>query len=583
MVIIGLQETFLQMCKEQIDDLAADKIRTKTVSLNEIHETPLLPGETVLFFSDGLKLLVEKMYPDHGPYFRGKRENLIYNMGELFALKGQKNILVVNDMKNNTEEMHRDLSNLGLGHNFIPYDPNGKLPEAIDHVVISSERMLVPAELRHVSVIDLGRRIISLDTMFGLFDHFGFPFEHADLARKYMRSSMTIAEKWSILDSSTFATIRLGKKKETTAEFGFTDLVANSPAMKRFVKDAEKMAATEKPVHLYGRFGTGKKRIAQAMHNASEFSEGPFVAINCAARTPEILERELFGWEGPGVVCRSLFEEAENGTLCIEEVGKLPAILQAGLLQALSEKRIVRSGGSAYVGINTRIVTTSSRRLDRDQSGGFDGELLLLLTQYTCRIPTLNEREEDFRELVDQWLETHPGKNGLAVMEEVIDLLKAHRWEGNVQELHNVLQHMVCTSNDVLARESLPYYITQAVGTRSESGGPDAPEPSMDTSPLNGKFQAVTRTIEKYGFLSESLEILKIYAGGKQQNLSYGRATVLKVLEENGFKLSSQQLRLRLERLNDLGLLIVRPGRGGTTISEKGETYLKEIPLSNSR
>jgi len=578
LTVIGLQQTFLQMVYEQITDLTRGKLHVRTVSLNDLDENPLALDETILYFSRGLKTIVERMFPECKAYLYARRENLIYNMRDLFALESGQRILVVNDVKTNTDEMTADLKGLGLNHHFFPYYPDEPLPEGIDQVVTAGERMLVPTLLKDTPLIDIGLRFISLESVFALFDHFKISYTHATLARHYMRTVMMLSEKWPVLGENRYRRPAwFGIRQDTSALCTFDDLIQNSEAMKAFCRDAKKIAATDKPIHLYGRTGTGKIRISQAIHNASAFKNGPFISINCAARPMDALERELFGWEDARVTHKSLFETAENGTLCIEEIGKLPEKLQAGLLQAVTEKKIIRSNGSGVVQINVRLITTASQRLD-EAPQGFNSNLLFMITQHFCRVPQLKDRMADFEALVVDYLENGIKKPHLQIPRDTMDALKIHVWEGNVQELYNVLQHVICMSEKVLEKKNLPYYITKNAAVQGTTPGDQEKKGNLSGE---NQFSSITLDLTTHGFLEETRQILKIYQAGKDNNHAYGRGTVLNLLASNGFNLSQQQLRLKLERMDKLGLLIVRPGRGGTTISEKGEHYLKALPVKD--
>lgn len=465
--------------------------------------------------------------------------------------------------------MTQDLESLGLPHTFFPYYPNEPLPGHIDRIVTAGEQSLVPSQLKGTPVIDIGLRFISLETIYTLFDHFKIPYTHATLARYYMRTAMMLSEKWPFFGKERFRRPSwFGIRKNTSAAFTFENLIQKSPAMKALRREAETLAATLLPIHVYGWIGTGKTRVSQAIHNASPVGSGPFISINCEARTAQTLEQELFGWEDGNQTYKSLFETAENGTLCIEEIGSLPEKLQAGLLQAVTEKKIVRTNGSGVVDIQVRLITTSSRRLEKLPASEFKPELLLRITRHICRVPSLTERMEDFDALVSDYLEKQLKKPDMIVPEETIALLRACRWEGNVQELYNVLQHAACISKKVLDKRNLPYYL---IKDALKSAGSNQADPSRvgDETLL-----AITRDITAHGFIEESREILAIYRAGKQKNQAYGRTRILDNLRQKGFHLSQQQLRLKVERLDKLGLLIVRPGRGGTTISEKGDAYL---------
>jgi DNA-binding NtrC family response regulator len=562
--IITLQEKFLKMNHEHLSALLGDHLEIRATSLNSLSRNAPRSDDTILYFIPGIRAMVEQMHPECTSYILARREILICNLRELFTLKIKTGrILVVNDNKINTEEMLQDLSAMNLPFNFVGYYPGQEIPSNIDYIVTSGERALVPAQFQGVPIIDCGLRFISLATIYSLFVHFNIPYDPASLARKYLQTVVTLSEKWPLLGEGRFISEWCDTSQNQIKKFTFDDLVINSAAMKKFVQHTAKIAKTDQTIHLYGEIGTGKKLISQAIHNGSKLKNGPFISINCATRTQEILEKELFGVQRDISFYPSLWESAYGGTLCIEEAGALNEQLQARLLQALTEGRYFRTGGSEYLKIYTRVITTSSTRLDKDTSKPFNKDLLLLLSRYSCRVPTLNERTEDFEDLIYSYFTKHLQNKETRITDEVISELKNFHWQGNIQELYNVLQYMSCTGEGKLTRDELPYFIT---GQSSQEF--QQPQAAHNMSCLCSE-------IEKHGFLAETIEILKTYLQGKKNNIAYGRTPMQKLLAERGITLSAQQLRLRLEKLNDMGLLIIRPGRSGTTISEKGEQLLK--------
>ncbi len=572
LLAIGLQQTFLQMVHDQIAALFGSKVRARSVALNELEADPPEPGETILYFNRGLRVMVEKVVPADCPFILARREPLIFNMRRLFNLPGHCRILVVNDVRTNTDDMTGEMNDMGLPHTFLPFYPDKPLPENIDYVVTAGERVLVPRALKDRPLINVGQRFISLDTVFRLFRHFGMDFEAADLSRHYMRTMMTISEKWPVLGQVRFRYVsRLGRLTGNRAGFSLKDFTANGLAMKTLVQEVNRMAATDRPVLVFGRAGTGKTRISQALHNASPLDQGPFVAINCAARPRESLEKELFGWEEQDLVFKGLFEEADQGTLCIEEVGQLPPDLQARLLQALVEGEIIRSGGQRHVPVKARIVVTSSLDIEELKAAGFEPALLLAMTAHVCRLPTLSERMEDFDDLISFHLAHDLNRPDVVLSRETVDILKAHPWEGNVQELFNVIQHMVCMAGDqVPDQRFLPYYINRKIQLDTAS----LPSPAGRDAGREHHFRDLAEKIGRHGFLDEYRAILSVYQSAKVQNRALGRLKVLETIQGDGYDLSVQKLRLRLERMNEQGLLCVRPGRGGTTLSDKGEAFL---------
>lgn len=571
LLIVTLQEKFLQRSYEQLFALLGDHLAIRPVSLNELTAAPPLADETILYFAPGVRSMVKRLFPNCGQFLQAQREICMWNLKELFRLKRSQKILVVNDNRSNTEEMLRDLEALRLEQYFFGYYPGQNVPKDIDYIITSGEQGLIPMELRNLAVIDCGLRTVSLETVFRLHHHFSIAFEPAELARKYQQAMVTLAERWPRPDDDLFITQWFGTTRERTAKSTFADFVTKSPAMRKFVQHAKKLAATDHPIHVYGEIGTGKKRICQAIHNGSARRNGPFLSINCATSDPSNLERAMFGSQDANGVRPGLIAEARGGTLCIEEIGALDSRLQARLLRTLTEIDSTNLEGGHQALLDTRIITTSSTRLELDASRPIDSDLLLLLSRYTCRVPTLNERMEDFETLVHNYLERHLDRATDDFDPAALTALKRHRWKGNVQELYNVLQYMACTSDVRLTCEELPYYI---ISHREQA-------PISHHSPLSSQPEAekgmsqLCRDIERHGFLAESLEILTAFSKGKSRNTAYGRTSLQRLLRERGLQLTQQQLRLRLEKLNAKGLLLIRPGRAGTTISARGEAFLE--------
>ncbi|MFV0436262.1 MAG: sigma 54-interacting transcriptional regulator [Desulfopila sp.] len=578
LVIIGLEQVFLQLVREQLDGLSDGQLQIRTVSLNEFGETVLQCDETVLYFLEGLREIVEKLFPAVNRYILGHRKNLVSNMRELFALTPGKRILVVNDVKHNTDEMTNDLEGMGLSHTFFSYRPDQPLPASIDLIVTAGEHGLIPHELGDRPVIDIGLRFISLETVFKLMDHFALPYSHAELARHYAQTMMMLSAKWPTLGRNRFRRpYWFGVHHETPAPVSFVDLIENSAAMRRCCRQARELAASDGPIHLTGEMGSGRFRLAQAIHNESPHRRGPFVAVNCAASTADTLTRELFGEQNGTTASSGLLERAENGTLCIEEVDRLPLPLQDRLARVIAEKSLVR--GKATIGIHLRLITTASGPFTPPPTGKSSPNLLTLLGPRVCRLPPLRERLDDLDDLVRRYIHQQLHRPDVQVTPETMAALKACSWEGNVQELQHVLQQAVMMlEGDLLERRYLPYDIARNPEPRANR----AQQPFLPAATADA-FPELAETIVRYGFLAETEQILTIYARGKERNQAYGRTTMLTLLARHQIHLSHQQLRLKLERLNDHGLLIVRPGRGGTTISVKGERFLRYLQTADNR
>jgi two-component system response regulator FlrC len=230
---------------------------------------------------------------------------------------------------------------------------------------------------------------------------------------------------------------------------GGPPLIAVDPAMRAVVEQVDKVAPTGASVLLLGESGTGKEIVARAIHARSPRASGPFVAVNCAAVSPQLIESEVFGHEKgafTGATARRAgrFELADGGTLFLDEVAELPAELQAKLLRVLQERRFERLGGTREITVDVRLVAATNRDLEREMGDGrFREDLYHRLAVFPIRLPPLRERSEDVVPLARHILERlagELGRPGLQLTSEAEAALLAHGWPGNVRELGNALE-----------------------------------------------------------------------------------------------------------------------------------------------
>lgn len=229
-------------------------------------------------------------------------------------------------------------------------------------------------------------------------------------------------------------------------------LVFKSPRMQSVVDMAEKIAPSDASVLITGESGTGKEVMARFIHRKSRRAGGNFISVNCAAIPENLLESELFGHEKgafTGAVARRIgkFEEANNGTLLLDEISEMDLRLQSKLLRAIQEKEIDRVGGTKPVKINIRILATSNRDLQKEVAAGrFREDLYFRLNVISLALPPLRERTEEISALADMFVQKYSKANGLpprALSESAMAKLKAHNWPGNVRELENISHRAV--------------------------------------------------------------------------------------------------------------------------------------------
>jgi DNA-binding NtrC family response regulator len=230
-------------------------------------------------------------------------------------------------------------------------------------------------------------------------------------------------------------------------------------SMERVVKLAEQVARSEASILITGESGTGKEVLARHVHHRSGRRNKPFISVNCAAIPDNLLESELFGHEKgsfTGAIARRIgkFEEADGGTLLLDEISEMDIRLQAKLLRALQERVIDRVGGSKPVPVDIRIIATSNRNLaEQVKSGGFREDLFYRLNVVHLRLPALRERPADIIALAEFFGKKYAELNGVSAREmsdEARRVVTANPWRGNVRELENAMHRAVLLSSGAM-------------------------------------------------------------------------------------------------------------------------------------
>ncbi|WP_343869660.1 sigma-54 dependent transcriptional regulator, partial [Caenispirillum bisanense] len=233
------------------------------------------------------------------------------------------------------------------------------------------------------------------------------------------------------------------------------DIVFRDPIMQRTMKMAEQVAPSEASILITGESGTGKELMARFVHAKSRRAKARFVAVNCAAIPDNLLESELFGHEKgafTGAVARRLgrFEEANGGTLLLDEISEMDVRLQAKLLRAIQEKEIDRVGSNTPVKVNVRLIATSNRNLqDAVRQGTFREDLYFRLNVVNLALPPLRERPADIEALADHFAVKYAELNDMPprpLSAGARALLRAQSWPGNVRELENTIHRAVLLS-----------------------------------------------------------------------------------------------------------------------------------------
>ncbi|MNK47430.1 Nitrogen regulation protein NR(I) [compost metagenome] len=267
-------------------------------------------------------------------------------------------------------------------------------------------------------------------------------------------------------------------EKQLDNKQSFDNVIGKSKLIESAINSAKKVAVTDATVLLTGETGTGKEVFAQAIHNASHRNKQNFVAINCSAFGKELLENELFGhkagaFTGAMKDSKGIFEEANNGTVFLDEIGEMPLDLQAKLLRVLESGEFLKVGDSKLTKVNVRIIAATNRDLQNEiNNGNFREDLYYRINIFNILLPSLRERTSDIEELANYFLKkfTHKiGKKITSISDEYLDVLKKHSWKGNIRELRNIIERsVILEDSQELSIESLPFDL-QEISTSQTS------------------------------------------------------------------------------------------------------------------
>lgn len=273
-----------------------------------------------------------------------------------------------------------------------------------------------------------------------------------------------LAEAEQLVESYRRQLLKLTQEKIKSHE-----VIAESQQMKRVIEMVDKVAQVDSTVLIMGESGVGKGIVASRLHKLSRRAGGPFITINCGAIPEQLLESELFGYEGGAFTGarkegkKGLLELADGGTVFLDEITDLPLNLQVKLLQVIQEKKLIRVGGSKYVDVDIRFVAATNRDIQRMVAeGSFREDLYYRLNVIPIIIPPLRYRQEDIPALIEHFLSQLNGKyeTNKKFSPEAMEILRNYNWPGNVRELENLVERLlVTTEGNEIAVGHLPEYI----------------------------------------------------------------------------------------------------------------------------
>ncbi len=326
-------------------------------------------------------------------------------------------------------------------------------------------------------------------------------------------------------------------KEQLMEKYKFDSIISQSGEMEQVLNTSGRVAKSKATVLIRGESGTGKELIAKAIHFASDRRDHPLVTVNCAALSENLLESELFGHEKgsfTGAVSQRIgrFEQADGGTLFIDEVGDIPLLTQVKLLRALQFGEYERVGGSKTIKVDVRVLTATNRNLEEMiQQGAFREDLFYRINVVTINIPPLRERKSDIPVLIRYFIEKYSrenGKNVQGISKEAQDYLLRYHFPGNIRELENIIERAVVFARDeIITTEDLP----PGLSTSSEKSVLD---------PLNFADDYVSKVSAYETVMIE--EALKVKNGNQSQ-----AAKLLGI--------SERHLRSRMQKLNIINTL----------------------------
>ncbi len=336
--------------------------------------------------------------------------------------------------------------------------------------------------------------------------------------------------------------LKLGRleseNRQLRQRLGKHEIVWTAEVMRKVMAQVERVAASESRVCILGETGTGKELIARTLHERSPRSSGPFITLNCAAVPAELIESELFGHEKgsfTGAAARHVgkFEQAEHGTIFLDEIGDMPLSMQAKLLRVLEEGEVERIGGDKPISVDVRVLVATHRNLGTlVREGKFRQDLYHRVYVFPLALPPLRERREDIAALVEHFSRQVCAQNNwkpIPFTRDVIGALTAYPWPGNVRELRNVVERLMLLATDgEVTFETVRSALPTAPGSL----------PSLGTS--SGTLADRVQNFEREVILAE-LKRSNYHITNAAKSLGLERSHLYKKAEQLGIDIQKQR------------------------------------------
>jgi two-component system response regulator AtoC len=333
----------------------------------------------------------------------------------------------------------------------------------------------------------------------GAYDYLGKPFRPDEV--------LLVLRKAEERERLRLDNLRL--RREIARARGSSELIAEGAAMKEVLRLLEKVAPTSTTVLIEGESGTGKEVVARTLHELSPRADRPFVAVNCGAIPEALIESELFGhakgaFTDARTAKRGLFEEADGGTLLLDEIGELPPPVQPALLRVLQQGEVRRVGDARSARVDVRVLAATNKDLaGLVQAGRFREDLFYRLNVVQVRLPPLRDRTDEFQVLAERLLARHAARIGVpgrSFSPEAMELLRRYRWPGNVRELENALERaLVLSDEEEIRPDALPEAIRASAQPEPVPARLDPDDLSVKRAQRVLEADLIRRALERTG------------------------------------------------------------------------------------
>lgn len=496
--LIALGEKTSYFCRDQLHRLLGNRINISNYYA-EGNLPQRIKADFAIFTS---RLAYQKTHThlsDGLPYMISRRSINYHEVDKLFELPAGTNVLLVNDCIQSANDTISLLQTLGIDHlNYYAYAPGMDDSKMAKVAVTPGESRFVPPSIE--KIVDIKTRLLDITSLVEMLSRIGLLTYYADfLSAQYVRDIIQLIDKNQRYKNRAaqleqeLCRLEASRSQKTSdvnlqAVYHFDDIIGSAPALQAAIHIAKRFADSDSTVLIQAQSGTGKELMAQSIHNASERADGPFVAVNFAAITETLLDSELFGYVEGAFTGASrhgaigLFEQANHGTIFLDEIGDASLSFQVKLLRVLQEREIRRVGSTVPIHIDVRIIAATNQDLKvLIRQGRFREDLYYRLNVLPLTLPPLAERKEDIPVLVAAFLKSFFLDMGASEMrdwiKEILPVFHQYSWPGNIRELQNVVEYLANVCDGRPRPDDLPSSFTATIASmRNRQGGETAGE-----------------------------------------------------------------------------------------------------------